>query len=136
MSNQMTTPISSIPVTTNVKPNDDMSDPIVQEILGNMANSVPIPQQIPVHEKISFNTQQPIYNYPVQNEKESFLNSFYDKKIMILTFIMLIVFIVINSNQIEDIFNNIKVSYVQEYKIQIKYILLYFILYIIQKYGF
>lgn len=135
MSNQMTTPISSIPVTNNVKPNDDMSDPIVQEILGNMANSVPIPQ-VPAQEQISFNTQQPIYNYPVQNEKESFLNSFYDKKIMILTFIMLIVFIVINSNQIEDIFNNIKVSYVQEYKIQIKYILLYFILYIIQKYGF
>lgn len=135
MSNQMTTPISSIPVTNNVKPNDDMSDPIVQEILGNMANSVPVPVQVP-EKQISFNTQQPIYNYPVQNEKESFLNSFYDKKIMILTFIMLIVFIVINSNQIEDIFNNINVSYVQEYKIQIKYILLYFILYIIQKYGF
>ena len=39
MSNQMTTPINSIPVTNNVKPNDDIQDPIVQEILGNMAES-------------------------------------------------------------------------------------------------
>ena len=36
MSNQMTTPINSIPVTNNVKPNDDIQDPIVQEIFAQL----------------------------------------------------------------------------------------------------
>ena len=49
---------------------------------------------------------------------------------------MIVVFIVINSNHIDDIINNIQISYVQEYKLYIKYILLYLILYIIQKYDF
>ena len=138
MSNQMTTPINSIPVTNNVKPNDDIQDPIVQEILGNMAESAskqPIPQQ-PIQQPIPQQSiPQPQYNYPVQTES-SFINTFYDKKIVILTFIMIIAVIGIQSNQMEDLLKNINISYVEEYKIYIKYVILYLILYIIQKYDF
>lgn len=138
MSNQMTTPINSILVTNNVKPNDDIQDPIVQEILGNMAESAsqqqpqpqPIQQTQPQSQPI-----QPQYNYPVKTES-SFINTFYDKKIVILTFVMIIAIIGIQSNQMEDILKNINISYVEEYKIYIKYLLLYLILYIIQKYDF
>ena len=55
---------------------------------------------------------------------------------MILTFVMIIAVIGIQSSQIEDLFKNINISYVEEYKIYIKYLLLYLILYIIQKYDF
>ena len=132
----MTTPINSILVANNVKPNDDIQDPIVQEILGNMAESasqqpIPPPQPIPQPQPI----QQPQYNYPVQTES-SFINTFYDKKIVILTFVMIIVVIGIQSNQMEDLLKNINISYVEEYKIYIKYLILYLILYIIQKYDF
>jgi len=136
----MTTPINSIPITNNVKPNDDIQDPIVQEILGNMADSAskqpiqqPIPQQ-PIQQQQPI-PQQPQYNYPIQTES-SFLNTFYDKKIIFLTFIMIIVIIGIQSNQMEDIIKNINIPYVEEYKIYIKYLILYLILYIIQKYDF
>ena len=140
MSNQMTTPINSIPVTNNVKPNDDIQDPIVQEILGNMAESAskqPIPQQPIPQQPIPQQSipQQPQYNYPVQTES-SFINTFYDKKIMILTFVMIIAVIGIQSSQMEDLLKNINISYVEEYKIYIKYLILYLILYIIQKYDF
>ena len=134
----MTTPINSIPVANNVKPNDDIQDPIVQEILGNMAESAskqPIPQQ-PIQQPIPQQSiPQPQYNYPVQTES-SFINTFYDKKIVILTFIMIIAVIGIQSNQMEDLLKNINISYVEEYKIYIKYVILYLILYIIQKYDF
>ena len=136
MSNQMTTPINSIPVTNNVKPNDDIQDPIVQEILGNMAENAskqPIQQQ--QQQAIQQQPIQPQYNYPVKTES-SFINTFYDKKIVILTFVMIIAIIGIQSNQMEDILKNINISYVEEYKIYIKYLLLYLILYIIQKYDF
>lgn len=135
MSNQMTTPINSIPFTNNVKPNDDIQDPIVQEILGNMAESA---SQQPIEQPIQQQIQQPIqpqYNYPIKTES-SFINTFYDKKIVILTFVMIIAVIGIQSNQMEDILKNINISYVEEYKIYIKYLLLYLILYIIQKYDF
>lgn len=140
MSNQMTTPITSIPVSNNVKPNDDIQDPIVQEILGNMAESAskqPIPQAIPqpIEQPIQQPIPQPQYNYPVKTES-SFINTFYDKKIVILTFIMIIAVIGIQSNQMEDLLKNINISYVEEYKIYIKYVILYLILYIIQKYDF
>jgi hypothetical protein len=137
MSNQMTTPINSIPVTNNVKPNDDIQDPIVQEILGNMAENAskqPIQQQ-QQQQAIQQQPIQPQYNYPVKTES-SFINTFYDKKIVILTFVMIIAIIGIQSNQMEDILKNINISYVEEYKIYIKYLLLYLILYIIQKYDF
>ena len=49
---------------------------------------------------------------------------------------MIIAIIGIQSNQMEDILKNINISYVEEYKIYIKYLLLYLILYIIQKYDF
>ena len=138
MSNQMTTPINSILVTNNVKPNDDIQDPIVQEILGNMAESAS--QQQPIQQPIQqpqpqSQPIQPQYNYPVKTES-SFINTFYDKKIVILTFVMIIAIIGIQSNQMEDILKNINISYVEEYKIYIKYLLLYLILYIIQKYDF
>lgn len=140
MSNQMTTPITSIPVSNNVKPNDDIQDPIVQEILGNMAESAskqPIQQAIPqpIEQPIPQTIPQPQYNYPVKTES-SFINTFYDKKIVILTFIMIIAVIGIQSNQMEDLLKNINISYVEEYKIYIKYVILYLILYIIQKYDF
>jgi hypothetical protein len=134
----MTTPINSIPVTNNVKPNDDIQDPIVQEILGNMAESAskqPIPQQSIQQSVPQQPIPQPQYNYPVQTES-SFINTFYDKKIVILTFVMIIVVIGIQSNQMEDLLKNINISYVEEYKIYIKYVILYLILYIIQKYDF
>jgi len=136
----MTTPINSIPVTNNVKPNDDIQDPIVQEILGNMAESAskqPIQQPIqqPMQQPIPQQPIQPQYNYPVQTES-SFINTFYDKKIMILTFVMIIAVIGIQSSQMEDLLKNINISYVEEYKIYIKYLILYLILYIIQKYDF
>jgi len=135
----MTTPINSILVANNVKPNDDIQDPIVQEILGNMAESAakqPIPQQpIPQQPIPQQSIPQPQYNYPVKTES-SFINTFYDKKIVILTFVMIIAIIGIQSNQMEDILKNINISYVEEYKIYIKYLLLYLILYIIQKYDF
>jgi len=136
----MTTPITSIPVSNNVKPNDDIQDPIVQEILGNMAESAskqPIQQAIPqtIEQPIQQPIPQPQYNYPVKTES-SFINTFYDKKIVILTFIMIIAVIGIQSNQMEDLLKNINISYVEEYKIYIKYVILYLILYIIQKYDF
>jgi len=145
----MTTPINSILVTNNVKPNDDIQDPIVQEILGNMAESAsqqqPQPQPIqqpqpqsqpqPIQQQPIQQPIQPQYNYPVKTES-SFINTFYDKKIVILTFVMIIAIIGIQSNQMEDILKNINISYVEEYKIYIKYLLLYLILYIIQKYDF
>jgi hypothetical protein len=137
MSNQMTTPINSILVANNVKPNDDIQDPIVQEILGNMAENAskqPIQQQ-QQQQAIQQQPIQPQYNYPVKTES-SFINTFYDKKIVILTFVMIIAIIGIQSNQMEDILKNINISYVEEYKIYIKYLLLYLILYIIQKYDF
>ena len=127
----MTTPINSIPVTNNVKPNDDIQDPIVQEILGNMAESAskqPIPQQSIQQSVPQQPIPQPQYNYPVQTES-SFINTFYDKKIVILTFVMIIVVIGIQSNQMEDLLKNINISYVEEYKIYIKYVILYLILY-------
>jgi len=137
MSNQMTTPINSILVTNNVKPNDDIQDPIVQEILGNMAESASQqqPQPQPIQQPQPQSQPQPQYNYPVKTES-SFINTFYDKKIVILTFVMIIAIIGIQSNQMEDILKNINISYVEEYKIYIKYLLLYLILYIIQKYDF
>tara|TARA_B110000483_G_scaffold106850_1_gene130383 strand:+ start:224 stop:634 length:411 start_codon:yes stop_codon:yes gene_type:complete len=136
MSNQMTTPINSILVTNNVKPNDDIQDPIVQEILGNMAESASQqPIQQPIQQQPIQQPIQPQYNYPVKTES-SFINTFYDKKIVILTFVMIIAIIGIQSNQMEDILKNINISYVEEYKIYIKYLILYLILYIIQKYDF
>ncbi len=139
MSNQMTTPVSSIPITNNVKPNEDIEDPIVQEILGNMAENAntPVPNLIPapiIREQVIPNPPQ--YNYPIQNENESFLSSFYDKKITILTFIMVIAIITIYSTQFQEIIDNIKISYIEEYKGYIKYLVLYLILYIIQRYDF
>lgn len=135
----MTTPVSSIPITNNVKPNEDIQDPIVQEILGNMAENAnkTVPNLIPapiIREQVIPNPPQ--YNYPIQNENESFLSSFYDKKITILTFIMIIAIIAVYSTQFQEIIDNIKISYIEEYKGYIKYLVLYLILYIIQKYDF
>lgn len=135
----MTTPVSSIPITNNVKPNEDIQDPIVQEILGNMAENAntTVPSLIPapiIREQVIPNPPQ--YNYPIQNENESFLSSFYDKKITILTFIMIIAIIAVYSTQFQEIIDNIKISYIEEYKGYIKYLVLYLILYIIQKYDF
>ncbi len=135
----MTTPVSSIPITNNVKPNEDIQDPIVQEILGNMAENAntTVPNLIPapiIKEQVIPNPPQ--YNYPIQNENESFLSSFYDKKITILTFIMIIAIIAVYSTQFQEIIDNIKISYIEEYKGYIKYLVLYLILYIIQKYDF
>jgi len=135
----MTIPINSIPVTNDVKPNDDIQDPIVQEILGNMAENAnkTAPTLIPapiIREQVK--SKPPQYNYPIQNENESFLNSFYDKKITILTFIMIIAIITVYSTQFQQIIDNINISYIEEYKGYIKYLVLYLILYIIQKYDF
>ena len=141
MSNQMTTPINTIPVDNNVQPNNDIQDPLVQEILSDMVKSSDKPmssmQSIPSlqsEQPVQINTmQQPVYNYPVQNE--GFLAQFYDKKIMILTLLIIIVVIVFHLNQFEDFMSSIQNSYVQEYKFYIKYAALYLVLYCLQKYG-
>ena len=124
--------ISSIPITNKVKPKEDIQDPIVQEILGNMAENANtnVPNLIPapiIREQVIPNPPQ--YNYPIQNENESFLSSFYDKKIMILTFVMIIAIIAVYSTQFQEIIDNIKISYIEEYKGYIKYLVLYLILY-------
>lgn len=135
MSNQMTTPIDNIPINTNVKPNNDIQDPLVQEILDNMAKSSekPVQPEQYVQPSIPVQIQQPVYNYPTQNE--SFFTQFYDKKIMILTVLILIVVIIFHTNQFNVFLSSIENHYVQEYKFYIKYIGLYLILYCIQKYG-
>ena len=59
----MTTPINSILVTNNVKPNDDIQDPIVQEILGNMAESAS--QQQPQPQPIQQPNHNTTYNHNI-----------------------------------------------------------------------
>ena len=138
MSNQMTTPINTIPVDNNVQPNNDIQDPLVQEILSDMVKSSDKPMAamppIQSEQPVQINTmQQPVYNYPVQNE--GFLAQFYDKKIMILTLLIIIVVIVFHLQQFEDFMSSIQNNYVQEYKFYIKYAALYLVLYCLQKYG-
>ena len=139
----MTTAINNIPIENNVQPNNDIQDPLVQEILDNMAKSSetqnssqqPIQQPVPQSVPQQINTvNQPIYNYPTQDE--SFLTKFYDKKIMILTLFIITVVILFHLNQFEEFILTIDNVYIQQYKFYIKYIVLYLIIYIIQKYGF
>lgn len=134
MSNQMTTPINTIPVDNNVQPNNDIQDPLVQEILSDMVKSSDKHMaSIQSEQPVQINTMQPVYNYPVQNE--GFLAQFYDKKIMILTLLIIIVVVVFHLQQFEDFMTSIQNNYVQEYKFYIKYAALYLVLYCLQKYG-
>lgn len=138
----MTTPINTIPVDNNVQPNNDIQDPLVQEILDNMAKSSEKPMQsvqvnqqpVQVNQPPIQVNQQPVYNYPTQNE--GFIAKFYDKKIMILTLLIVALVIVFHLNQFDDFVLSIQNQYFQEYKFYIKYIVLYLILYCIQKYEF
>ena len=142
MSNQMTTPINTIPVDNNVQPNNDIQDPLVQEILDNMAKSSEKPIQpiqpvqvnqppIQVNQQPIQVNQQPVYNYPTQNE--GFIAKFYDTKIIILTLLIVALVIVFHLNQFDDFVSSIQNHYVQEYKFYLKYILLYLILYCVIK---
>ena len=138
----MTTPINTIPVDNNVQPNNDIQDPLVQEILDNMAKSSEKPMQsvqvnqqpVQVNQPPIQVNQQPVYNYPTQNE--GFIAKFYDKKIIILTLLIVALVIVFHLNQFDDFVLSIQNQYFQEYKFYIKYIVLYLILYCIQKYEF
>lgn len=142
MSNQMTTPINNIPIDNNVQPNNDIQDPLVQEILSDMVKSSekqnvvqkPVQQTPSVQQPITHNINQPIYNYPTQND--NFLSKLYDKKIIILTLAIVTIVIIFHLNQFNEFLDNISNNYVQKYKFYIKYIGLYIVLYIIQKYEF
>ena len=138
----MTTPINTIPVDNNVQPNNDIQDPLVQEILDNMAKSSEKPIQpiqpvqvnqppIQVNQQPIQVNQQPVYNYPTQNE--GFIAKFYDTKIIILTLLIVALVIVFHLNQFDDFVSSIQNHYVQEYKFYLKYILLYLILYCVIK---
>ena len=135
----MTTPISTIPVDNNVQPDNDIQDPLVQEILGDMAKSSEKPnivqQPVQVIQPVQQPTiNQPVYNYPTENE--SFLSQLYDKKIIILTLFIVIAVIVFHLNQFDEFISNIQNDYIQQYKFYIKYLVLYIVLYMIQKYGY
>ena len=138
----MTTPINTIPVDNNVQPNNDIQDPLVQEILDNMAKSSEKPIQpiqpvqvnqppIQVNQQPIQVNQQPVYNYPTQNE--GFIAKFYDTKIIILTLLIVALVIVFHLNQFDDFVSSIQNHYVQEYKFYLKYILLYLFLYFVIK---
>lgn len=133
MSNQLTTPIDNIPINNNSQPNTDIDDPVVKELLDNMQTqpviqeqpqSQPQPQPVP-----QYYSQQ--IKYPSQ--PQSFHN-IYDPKIIFITTIMIIIIYLFNTNIYDNILLNLNNEFIENNKFFIKYILLYLILYIIQKY--
>ena len=134
MSNQLTTPIDNIPINNNSQPNTDIDDPVVKELLDNM-QSQPIIQEQP---QIQTQTQPPLPSYYPQQIKypsqpQSFHN-IYDPKIIFVTAIMIVIIYLFNTNIYDNILLNFNNEFIENNKFFIKYILLYLILYIIQKY--
>ena len=133
MSNQLTTPIDNIPINNNSQPNTDIDDPVVKELLDNM-QSQPIIQEQPQSQP----QPQPVPQYYSQQLKypsqpQSFHN-IYDPKIIFITTIMIIIIYLFNTNIYDNILLNLNNEFIENNKFFIKYILLYLILYIIQKY--
>lgn len=137
MSNQLTTPIDNIPINNNSQPNTDIDDPVVKELLDNM-QSQPIIQEQPQSQLQSQSQSQPVPQYYSQQIKypsqpQSFYN-IYDPKIIFITTIMIIIIYLFNTNIYDNILLNLNNEFIENNKFFIKYILLYLILYIIQKY--
>lgn len=133
MSNQLTTPIDNIPINNNSQPNTDIDDPVVKELLDNMQTqpviqeqpqSQPQPQPVP-----QYYSQQ--IKYPSQ--PQSFHN-IYDPKIIFVTTIMIVIIYLLHTSTYDNILLTFNNEFIENNKFFIKYILLYLILYIIQKY--
>lgn len=135
MSNQLTTPIDNIPSNNNSQPNNDIDDPLVKELLDNM-QSQPVIQEQPQPQ-----TQpQPLPQYYPQQIKypsqpQSFHN-IYDPKIIFVTTIMIVIIYLLHTSTYDNILLTFNNEFIENNKFFIKYILLYLILYIIQKYDF
>jgi hypothetical protein len=133
MSNQLTTPIDNIPSNNNSQPNNDIDDPLVKELLDNM-QSQPVIQEQPQPQ-----TQpQPLPQYYPQQIKypsqpQSFHN-IYDPKIIFVTTIMIVIIYLLHTSTYDNILLTFNNEFIENNKFFIKYILLYLILYIIQKY--
>ena len=133
MSNQLTTPIANIPSNNNSQPNSDIDDPLVKELLDNM-QSQPVIQEQPQPQPQS----QPLPQYHPQQIKypsqpQSFHN-IYDPKIIFVTTIMIVIIYLLHTSTYDNILLTFNNEFIENNKFFIKYILLYLILYIIQKY--
>jgi len=131
MSNQLTTPIDNIPPNNNSQPNSDIDDPLVKELLDNM-QSQPVIQEQPQIQT------QPLPQYHPQQIKypsqpQSFHN-IYDPKIIFVTTIMIVIIYLLHTSTYDNILLTFNNEFIENNKFFIKYILLYLILYIIQKY--
>ena len=133
MSNQLTTPIDNIPPNNNSQPNSDIDDPLVKELLDNM-QSQPVIQEQPQPQP---QTQPLPQYYPQQikypSQPQSFHN-IYDPKIIFVTTIMIVIIYLLHTSTYDNILLTFNNEFIENNKFFIKYILLYLILYIIQKY--
>lgn len=133
MSNQLTTPIDNIPPNNNSQPNSDIDDPLVKELLDNM-QSQPVIQEQPQSQS---QTQPLPQYYPQQikypSQPQSFHN-IYDPKIIFVTTIMIVIIYLLHTSTYDNILLTFNNEFIENNKFFIKYILLYLILYIIQKY--
>ena len=133
MSNQLTTPIDNIPPNNNSQPNSDIDDPLVKELLDNMQSQPVIqeqPQSQPQPQSLPQYYPQQI-KYPSQ--PQSFHN-IYDPKIIFVTTIMIVIIYLLHTSTYDNILLTFNNEFIENNKFFIKYILLYLILYIIQKY--
>ena len=133
MSNQLTTPIDNIPPNNNSQPNSDIDDPLVKELLDNMQSQPVIqeqPQSQPQPQSLPQYYPQQI-KYPSQ--PQSFHN-IYDPKIIFVTTIMIVIIYLFHTSTYDNILLTFNNEFIENNKFFIKYILLYLILYIIQKY--
>jgi hypothetical protein len=135
MSNQLTTPIDNIPPNNNSQPNSDIDDPLVKELLDNM-QSQPVIQEQPQPQTQPQPQSLPQY-YPQQikypSQPQSFHN-IYDPKIIFVTAIMVVIIYLLHTSTYDNILLTFNNEFIENNKFFIKYILLYLILYIIQKY--
>jgi|TARA_B100001142_G_scaffold299408_1_gene323318 hypothetical protein len=135
MSNQLTTPIDNIPPNNNSQPNSDIDDPLVKELLDNM-QSQPVIQEQPQSQTQPQPQSLPQY-YPQQikypSQPQTFHN-IYDPKIIFVTAIMVVIIYLLHTSIYDNILLTFNNEFIENNKFFIKYILLYLILYIIQKY--
>ena len=135
MSNQLTTPIDNIPPNNNSQPNSDIDDPLVKELLDNM-QSQPVIQEQPQSQTQPQPQSLPQY-YPQQikypSQPQTFHN-IYDPKIIFVTAIMVVIIYLLHTSIYDNILLTFNNEFIENNKFFIKNILLYLILYIIQKY--
>ena len=135
MSNQLTTPIDNIPSNNNSQPNNDIDDPLVKELLDHM-QSQPVIQEQPQSQTQPQPQSLPQY-YPQQikypSQPQTFHN-IYNPKIIFVTAIMVVIIYLLHTSIYDNILLTFNNEFIENNKFFIKYILLYLILYIIQKY--